>query len=806
VQEIRQAVRALAARPSLVVVSVLTLALGIGGTTAVFTVVDAVLLRPLPFPRSDRLVSLTETNPNLKTLSVSWQNYVDWRDDSRSFESVAAYRPLNVTLTGWGEPERVPAKMVAAGLLPLLGVSPSPGRGFRKEEDAAGGQPVALISEGLWSRRFARDSRAVGRTLIVDNSPRTIVGVLPAGFVLVQPADVLIPLGPWAATLPDDRGWHPGIFPLARLKDGVSVEKARAEMTQIARSLEQQYPETNLEVGVHVTPLQQQMVQNVRPALAVLLWAVLLVLLIACANVANLLLVRTIERRREIAVRAALGAHRSRLIRHVLAESLVLAAVGGLLGVLVAAWTVSALVSLAGPGLPRAESIGVDQRVLLFTLGLSVLTALVFGAAPAVHASRPDLREALNEEARGTASAGSRRVTRAFVVVEVALATTLLVGAGLLLRSFLRLQQVPPGFTTERLLVADLPLSPVEYAKDAERERFVERLIERVSALPGVKAAGTTTTLPMTGGGATLHFNIHGRPPRGPEEYILAGYRAVSPAYLAALDVPTLRGRSFTDWDRAGSKRVVIINETMSKTFFKREDPLGRRISIGTEPDDTSPWMEVVGVVGDVRQSFEADPKAEMYVPYLQGAPDPVLDGLFRNVSVIVRSAGDPLQVAGGLRRAVGDLDRNQPVVKMRSMEDAIAATVAQPRFRATLVALFAAVALVLAAIGVYGVMAYGVTQRTHELGVRMALGAADHHVVRLVLAESLGLTALGACLGLVGGVAATRLLQGLLFETRPLDPATFLAVPLVLAAIALGASYLPARRAMQVEPAVALR
>ncbi len=805
-QEIRQAMRALSSRPSLVVVSVLTLALGIGGTTAVFSVVDAVLLRPLPFSGSDRLVSLTESSPNLKTLSVSWQNYVDWRHQSRSFESVAAYRPINVTITGEGEPERVPAKMVSAAMLPMLGVKPSLGRSFTKEEDGAGGEPVALISEGLWTRRFARDPRAVGQVMTIDNTARTIVGVLPASFVLVQPADVLIPIGPWASTLPDDRGWHPGIFPLARLKNGVELGKARLEMAQIAKNLERQYPETNLKVGADVTPLQQQMVQNVQPALAVLLGAVVLVLLIACANVANLLLVRTIERRREIAVRAAIGARRWRLIRHVLAESLVLALAGGLLGVLVASWAVSALVALAGPGLPRADSIAVDQRVLLFALALSTLTALAFGAAPAVHASRADIREALNEEGRGTTSAGSRRLARAFVVAEVALATTLLVGAGLLLRSFVRLQQVPPGFSAARLLVADLPLSPIDYAEDAARERFVDRLLERVTALPGVEAAGTTTTLPMAGSGALLHFNIYGRPPKGPEDYILAGYRAVSPTYLAALGVPTLRGRPFTEWDRSGSKRVVVINETMAKTFFKGSDPLGQRISIGTEPDEESPWMEVVGVVGDVRQSFEADPKAEMYVPYLQGAPHPVLAGLFRSVSVVVRAKGDPLQVAGGLRGAVAELDRNQPVVKMRTMLQAIGATVAQPRFRTMLVALFALVALLLAAIGVYGVMAYGVTQRAHELGVRMALGAADRHVVRLVLVESLALTALGVCLGLAGGAAATRLLAGLLFETRPLDPPTFLAVPLVLAAIALAASYVPARRALRVEPAVVLR
>ena len=799
--------RSLLNQPALTAVAILTLALGIGGNAAMFTVVNAVLLRPLPFQHPDDIVALTERAAKFGNLSASWQNYADWRDQNDVFTALAAYRPLNVTLTGGDQPERVPAKMLTATMLPLLGVQPALGRAFSAAEDRPGGQPVALISAGLWARRFASAPTVLGRGMIVDDKPRTIVGVLPASFQLVQPADVYVPMGPWAATLPDDRSWHPGIFPVGRLKPGVSLERARAEMEAIGARLAKQYAATNIALGVNLTPLQQQIVQNVRPALLMLLGAVGLVLLIACANVANLLLARSVDRRREFAVRAALGASRWDIVRQLLAENLALAILGGLLGLVLASWVVSSLVTLAGASLPAAALVEVDWPVFLFSLAVSAASGLVFGLAPALTASRLDLREALNEESRGAASSGSGRRLRAVLVVsEVALATVLLVGAGLLLQSFTRLQAVQPGFDSTGLLVADLPLSPASYAGDDERARFAEKLLGRVAALPGVTSAGTTTTLPMAGGGASLHFNIYGRPPKGPDDYVVAGYRAVSPSYLHTLGVPLEQGRHLTERDRRGTSPVVVINHAMASRFFEGRDPIGQRVQVGATPDESVPWMEIVGVVGDVRQSFDADAQAEMYVPYLQGAPDPVLGGLFRNISIVIRSAGDPAQLTGGLRQALAAIDRNQPVVRVRTMDESIRATVAAPRFRTTLVVLFALVALVLAAIGVYGVMAYSISQRRQEIGVRMALGADATDVRRLVLREGLRLAAAGTVAGLAGGLAVARVIGTFLFDTAPADPLTFLATPLVLGATALAASYIPARRAMRVDPMIALR
>jgi putative ABC transport system permease protein len=807
VLRVPHAIRSLFRQPLVTTVAAATLAVGVGGSAAMFTVVNAVLLRPLPFHDPDRVMAVTERAAKFPTLSASWQNYVDWRDQNDVFETLAAYRPFSVTLTGAAEPERVPAKMLTATLLPMLGVKPAGGRLFSASEDRPGAAPVAMIGYGLWARRFGLASGTVGTTLIVDNVPRTIVGVLPASFELVQPADVFVPMGPWAATLPDDRSWHPGIFPVGRLKPGISLERAREEMKTIGARLLKQYAETNIALGVNVTPLHDTIVQNARPALLMLLGAVGLLLLIACANVANLLLARAVDRRREFAVRAALGASRWTVVRQLLAENLVLGLVGGAVGLLLASWLVTSLVTLAGASLPGAQHVEIDARVFLFALGLSLASSLVFGLAPALTASRLDLREALNEESRGTSSSrGGRRLRSTLVVAEIALATVLLVGGGLLFRSFSRLQSISPGFDGARLLVADLPLSPTSYRGDPERARFVEALLARVAGLPGVERAGVTTTLPMVGSGGALHFNIHGRPPKGPEEYILAGYRAVSPAYLETLGVSLKRGRLLDDRDRQGSKPVVVINDTLAKKYFDGQDPIGQQLQVGTVPDDSVPLMEIVGVVGDVRQSLDADAPAEMYVPYLQGAPDPVLAGLFRNVSLAVRTKGDPFQAARGLRGAVAAIDRDQPVVKLRSMEETMHASVAAPRFRAVLVGLFAAIALLLAATGVYGVMAYAVSQRRHEIGLRMALGAGTSELRRMVLADALRLAIAGAALGLAGGLGVSRALAGFLFQTTPADPLTFAAAPAVLGAAALLASYVPARRATRVDPMIALR
>jgi putative ABC transport system permease protein len=804
-QDLRTALRTLIARPAFTAVAIMTLALGIGANTAVYTVVHGVLLAPLPYDDPDRVVVLNEVSPQFPNpISVSWQNYADWRDRSRSFSSVAAFRTAQMTLTGAGDPERVTIRQASASLLPLLGVKPSLGRAFASEEDQPGAAGVAILSHSLWLRRFTGDTTALGATLQLDRQPYTVVGVLPPGFELFQPADVYVPMGPWAATLPDDRGWHPGILPVARLGDGATLEQARSEMETIAAQLEAEYPQFNRNVRALVTPLQDLLVQNVRPALLVLLGAVSLVLLIGCANVANLLLARAVGRQKEIAVRTAIGGSRARIVRQLIIESVVLASFGGAAGVLVASWGVSALTGVV-TGLPRAAGIGVDVPVLVFAIGISLATGLLFGVVPALQATRFDIREALNEESRGASGGGLRhqRMRSTLVVAEVALALVLLVGAGLMLRSFASLQRVQTGFNTANLVVIDLPLSPQTYREDLARTTVVQRIRERVTALPGVTSAALTSYLPMAGGGATIHFNIDGRPPKGPEEYKLAGYRAVTPEYFETLGIPLRRGRTLTDRDRQGAPIVAVINDSMERQYFADVDPIGQRFSVGTLPDADSPVIEIVGVVGDVKQSFEGGAKAEYYLPHAQ-YPVSVLAGMYRNVSLVVRAAGEPTALVPSIRAALHEIDRDQPLVKVRTMEQAIGDTVAQPRLQTLLLTIFATVACVLAIVGVYGVMAYTVSQRTQEIGVRVALGASRHDVVRMVVGQGARLAGLGLGIGLVVAAIATRAIQSLLFETSGLDPLTFAVAPVLLGFAALMASYLPARRAASVAPMIA--
>jgi putative ABC transport system permease protein len=804
-QDLRLAVRHLLARPSFSVVAILTLALGIGANAAVFTVFNAVLLSPLPYDRPSQIVILNETSPQLPNASVTRYNYDDWRTRARSFSAMGAFRPTSMTITGAGDPERVPAKMITANLLPLLGVAIERGRGFTEAEDAAGAEGVAIVSAGLAERRFAGSS-PLNQTLLLDNRPFTIVGVMPAQFELFQPAEIYVPFGPWAATLPEDRGWHPGIFPIARLADGMSIDRARGEMDTIARQLETEYADSNKDVRVLVTRAQDQLVQNVRPALMMLLGAVALVLLIACANVANLLLVRAIGRQKEMAVRVAIGAGRGRLIRQLVVESLLLAGVGGGAGLLLAAWGVSLLTGTAIAGLPRAQSIEVDWPVALFALALSAVTGVVFGVGPALQATRFDVRESLNEEARGgTSSARHRRTRSALVVIEVALALVLLVGAGLLLRSFSALTRVPPGFDPRNLLVINLPLSPRTYGDAAVRTAAVDRIVERVAALPGIERAALTTMVPMAGAGATIHFNRAAFPPKGPEDYVMAGYRAVTPDYLTTIGVPLRRGRLLEARDRAGAPPVVVINESMARQYFQGLDPIGQRMQIGTEPDPDFPDLEVVGIVGDVKQSFEAGSKSEFFVPYAQ-FPDPILTGMYLNVALVARVAGDPAQAAPAVRTALREIDPGQPLVNVRTMESAMAMTVAQPRLQMMLLLIFAGVAATLAMVGVYGVMAYTVSQRLTEIGVRMAMGAAPSQVIGMVVRQGMTLAVIGIVIGLAGAALAARAVQSLLFvQARGFDPVTFAGPAALLLIAAVAACYLPARRAARVSPSTAL-
>jgi putative ABC transport system permease protein len=802
--DLRLAVRNLVRRPGFSLIAILTLALGIGANAAVFSVSNAVLLAPLPYEQPHEIVVLQEQTPQFSTASVTRYNFDDWRARARSFDAIAAFRPTSMTVTGSGDPERVPVKMVTATLLPMLGVRLADGRHFTDAEDGPGAEKVALLSHGFAARRYGGGA-ALGQVLALDNEAHLVVGILPADFELFQPAEVYVPFGPWAATLPEDRGWHPGIFPLARLKDGVTLEEARTEMDQISKTLEAEYPESNRNVRALLTRVQDQVVLNIRPALLLLTGAVALVLLIACANVANLLLARGVDRQKEIAVRFALGASRLRIIRQLVIESVVLAVAGGAAGLLVAAWAVALLTGTTVPGLPRVQNVGIDLPVIYFALALSVLTGVIFGLVPAVQATQLPIRQSLNEEGRGgSSSARQRKVRSTLVVVEIALALVLLVGAGLLLRSFQTLTRVAPGFDPSGLVVVNLPLSPQAYRDSVARTTLVDRIVERASALPGATSAGITTGLPMAGAGATIHFNRAAYPPKGPDDYVAAGYRAVTTAYLKTLDVPLVSGRMFSPWDREGSPPVVLINESMARQYFPDRNPIGQRIQLGTEPAPDFPTMEIIGVVGDVKQSLDTGSKAEMFVPYGQ-FPDPVLAGMYLNAALVVRTTGDLETTAASLRTLLREIEPAQPLVNLRTMEAAIAGTVAQPRLQATLLVTFAVLAALLAAVGVYGVMAYTVTQRIPEIGIRMAVGASPTQVVGMVVWQGARLALLGVLIGVAAAAIVAMAMQSLLFEIRALDPVTFGLATVLLATAALIASYIPARRAAGVSPLIAL-
>jgi putative ABC transport system permease protein len=800
-QDVRYALRTLAKAPGFTAIAILTIGLGIGANTAIFTVVNAVLLKPLPFRDPAKLVLVEERN-SYNIISTSYENYRDWRDQSASFESMQASCATAMTLTGWGDPELLPARFTTAGFFPLLGVQPAVGRNFLPKEDQPSGAPVVMISYGLW-QRLGGNSNLMGKSLVLNSKPYTLIGVVPSGFQFLTPADVFVPFEPWAKTLPDDRNWHPGILPVARLKPGVKIEQARAEMLGITAGLEKQYPEYNTGTSSDVVPLQEQIVQSVRPALLVLLSAVGFILLIACANVANLQLARGASREREVAIRTALGASRARMIRQLLTESILISLGGGALGILFAYDSLDPLLRLSAGTLPSVSEIHIDFSVLTFTTIASILTGIIFGLMPAWRTSRLDLRESLNESGRGaTGSASNHRLRSSLVIAEIAIAMLLLVGAGLLLRSFERMQETEAGFATGHLLIADLPLSPNAYPKPEQRFEFFDRILDSVRALPGVKSAGAASFLPMSGNGSLINFNIYGHPPKGPREFVAAGYRTVTAGYFETLNIPLLAGRTFTRADDEKAPGVVIVNASFAKQYIPGESPIGHRMQLGALPDKDVPWMQVIGVVGDVRRGLGVEPQSEMYLSFRQA--DAVLPVF--SLSIVLRTTFEPAAEASALRAALAGIDKNQPLVRVRTMEDNMSASVTQPRFRTWLLSLFAVLALLLSTIGIYGVMSYSVSQRSHEIGIRIALGAQRDQVFQLVTREGIRLAALGVAIGFGATLALTRVLRSFLYEVSALDPITYACVAGLLIGVSLLASYMPARRATAVDPLVALR
>jgi putative ABC transport system permease protein len=793
-QDLRYGARMLVKRPGFTLIVVLTLALGVGANTAIFSVVNAVLLRPLPYEASERLIYVFDSNPTsgFPRFASSPPNFADWRQQQQSFEYLAAFLSWSFNLTGRGEPERIAGARVSAEIFPLLGVKPLLGRTFLPDEDRAGNNRVVLLSQALWQRHFAEDRNVIGQALTLNSESYTIIGVIPSYFRVPSQSELWIPGG---FDEFNRRGNH-FLGVLGRLKSGVSLRQAQTDLETIARRLEQQYPDTNKGWGVELVPLFEVVVGDIQLALWVMLAAVGCVLLIACVNVANLLLSRAATRRREMVIRSALGASRWRIVRQLLAESMLLALIGGGVGFLLGLWSVELLTSFGADRIPRVEEIGMDQRVLVFTLLITLLTGFLFGLAPALQNSKPELSEALKEGGKGGGTGWrGKRARSLLVVAQIALSLVLLVGAGLLLKSFLRLHQVKLGFQPEHVLTAMISLPRERYAEARQRNGFYQKLLQQLSAVPGVQSAGVVDPLPLVGD-SNWEFFIEGGPRLPDGRGYNTNFRRCSPDYFRTLSIPLLQGRLFTELDTAEAEQVLIINQTFQQRFFPNGDALGKRIAF-RGPD--GPWHTIVGVVGDVRHvGLEREAGLELYRPFAQTPAG--------TVTLAVKSALEPGVVAASIRREVSKLDAAQPIYSIIPMSELIARDIAPERFNLLLLAVFAAVALLLAAIGIYGVMNYAVTERARELGIRLALGAQPRDVLRLVFGQAVWLVVAGGASGLGMALALTRLMRQMLFEVGANDPMTFTFVALLLALVALLACWIPARRAMKVDPLVALR
>jgi putative ABC transport system permease protein len=795
-RDIRYGIRSLVRRPGFTAIAVATLALGIGANTAIFSVVNAVLLRPLPYRDSGRIVTLWQNNlkAGVSRNDVSPANFLDWREQNKSFESMAGIEPFGFSMIGNGEPERFPAWLVTSGFFEVLGAGALHGRTFTPTDYEPGNERVVVVGYALWQRRFGGSQNLVGQKLTLNGQPYTVVGVLPPQIQF--PADREV----WAPRVlrENDRQLRGPTYwnVIGRLKPGVTVGQAQDEMSAIARRLAEQYPDTNGGMGATVVTLSEQLTGQVRYALFILLGAVGFVLLIACGNVANLLLVRGAERYREFAIRSAMGAARVRLIRQLLTENLLLALLGGVGGVLLASWGVRLILTFNSAKIPRIESVSMDLRVLLFALVVSVVTAIVFGLIPATQFSRPDLQSTLKEGGRGAVAGSTRHwVGNSLVVAEVAVALVLLTGAGLLVRSFVAVTSVDPGFNKDRVLALQVFLNR-NYQKSDQITGFFDQSLEKLMTVPGVESAAVVASPPFINLEQDASFTIQGRPvpPKGSEPS--AFYTEVSPDYLSALTVPLRSGRFFTKFDKQDSALVVVINQTMARRYFPNEDPLGKQLTVIFARPEV---REIVGVIGDVLHSgLDTNARPEMFVPYWQSPTT--------QMTFVVKTTPDAAAMLPAVKSAIREVNRNQTFSKTATMDQLINDSLRQRRFNLLLLVSFAVLALILAAIGVYGSINYSTRQRTHEIGLRMALGAQSGNVLRLIIGQGLVLALTGVGIGLIASFALTRLMKGLLFGITATDPVTFIAISLLLILMALLASWIPARRATRVDPLVALR
>jgi predicted permease len=812
IQDIRYGVRLLLKSPGFALVAILTLALGIGANTAIFSVVNGVLLRPLPYPQPNQLVVLSEKNKSFERSSISYPNFLDWQRRNSTFAAIAAYRSDDFSLTGSGEAERVRVGMVSAGFFEILGVSPVRGRLFTAEDDRRGSAPVALITAGLWESKFGSAPDIVGKTITMDGNGYTVIGIVPAAFHLEstnfhRPKEVYVPIALDKDPLFYDRDAHEGMRAIGRLKPSVTVAAAEADMDQIARSLAAEYPDADKGAGINVVPMKKDIVGDVQPFLLMLLAAVGFVLLIACVNVANLQVSRSTARAREFAIRAALGATQTRVIRQLLTESILLALAGGALGLCLAIWGTQAGLQALPETLPRAKNVGLDGGVLLFTFASSLLAGVIFGLAPALKTWRPNLQETLKESGRG-ASGARHRAQGVFVVIEMAMALILLIGAGLMIRSLFGLWKVNPGFNPRGVLTFEVSLSPSLGANPETARAALLEMGERLKSIPGVEdVSAASGALPMWSD-EELPFWLDGQPkPAHESEMTISIFYFAQPGYLGAMGIPLLRGRFFTVDDNAHSSPVTVIDESFAREYFPNEDPIGKRIHVGMY--DVTP--EIVGVVGHVKQwGLDQDGDAnhpilaQAYMPFMQ-IPDRFWIGP-PSSRVVVRTKGSPAALVAAIREALEKMNSENLVYETRPLKEIVGDSLSNRQFSMVLLSVFAAIALLLSSIGIYGVISYVVGQRTHEIGIRIALGAQRSDVLHLMLGEGMKMAFIGVAIGVAMALGLTRLMVKMLYGISATDPMTFAGVAIVLTGVALAACYIPARRAMRVDPMVALR